>query len=241
MICFYYFQTSQVPQSIQLSGQLLKVQHIGQVNETNEGLMINVEIKYNAACSESVGQRYFSRVQVIEQTLKCIQDNKQHPIYFSTFDPVCALILKYAQNKYPVFHLNCGMGIAGSHECVDMTQKICVHVKNGIDFAKRFGIQGIVTSLHVVFKMTELVKYAVTQGIEVFSWGTLPCAKVRFCVFLRQKRRKKTHYPCVFWAIVRRIQLFCVIGCVFFDQVFIQCVLNDALILRTYTLLEQEN
>ncbi|CAL6029701.1 Glycerophosphoryl_diester phosphodiesterase family protein [Hexamita inflata] len=146
------------------------------LNETNEGLMINVEIKYNAACSESVGQRYFSRVQVIEQTLKCIQDNKQHPIYFSTFDPVCALILKYAQNKYPVFHLNCGMGIAGSHECVDMTQKICVHVQNGIDFAKRFGLQGIVTSLHVVFKMIELVKYAVAQGLEVFSWGTLPCA-----------------------------------------------------------------
>ncbi|CAL5990172.1 Glycerophosphocholine_phosphodiesterase [Hexamita inflata] len=157
----------------ELQNKIESICSFEQVLNQNEEMIVNVEIKYSRECIEQ--HDYFTRALVIEQTLKCIHENKKHNCYFSSFDPVCCLILKYAQNKFPVFFLNIGLGIlTKSQKGIDMNQNVCYKLQNGIDFAKKFGLQGIVTSQPITAVKSGVIDKAIKNGLDVFSWGTVP-------------------------------------------------------------------
>ncbi|CAL6103095.1 Glycerophosphoryl_diester phosphodiesterase family protein [Hexamita inflata] len=144
------------------------------LNQTDEKLMINIEIKYVTGTTKYVVDEYFSRSQVIKAVLNCIKNSKQHKIMFSTFDPVTAVMLKYIQNKYPVMFLNNGDGIFAEADDADLHQDICLYLEKGVNFSSKFGLQGIITSVTLLLEIQQHVGDILDLGLEIFTWGSIP-------------------------------------------------------------------
>ncbi|CAL6103063.1 Glycerophosphoryl_diester phosphodiesterase family protein [Hexamita inflata] len=144
------------------------------LNQTDEKLMINIEIKYVTGTTKYVVDEYFSRSQVIKAVLNCIKKSKQHKIMFSTFDPVTAVMLKYIQNKYPVMFLNNGDGVFAEADDVDLHQDICLYLEKGVNFSSKFGLQGIITSVTLLLEIQQHVGDILDLGLEIFTWGSIP-------------------------------------------------------------------
>ena len=134
---------------------------------------VNVEVKYPSNVNGTIGQRYWSRQTVLEETLRAL-DRTGVPAYFSSFDPVTVLLLHYGQNKYPVFYLNDGYA-NGPAPPDGLRYLSVVHdISKGIDFAAQHGLQGLVVSLTIVRNFMDQLKRAISMGLKVCSWGTIP-------------------------------------------------------------------
>ena len=110
------------------------------LQNVEQNAIVNVEIKYPANAPPG----FPSRSLLIFNTLKILEKFPQRQAYFSTFEPIVCLLLKYCQQKYPVYYLNAGHGLFGEIDKLERPE-LLKWFEKGVLFAKDNKLQGVVT------------------------------------------------------------------------------------------------
>jgi glycerophosphodiester phosphodiesterase len=116
---------------------------------------------------------YPSREDVAERILKVVFDLAgRRAVFFSTFDPQLAVVLRRKQACYPVFLLNCGAPVIDTHSHdVPYHEPAAADPRFAIRFAHDNYLDGIVFSVEVLRADPELVSVAHALDLRVISYG----------------------------------------------------------------------
>ncbi|TPX40508.1 hypothetical protein SeMB42_g05959 [Synchytrium endobioticum] len=89
-------------------------------------------------------------------------------IIFSSFHPEVARALKLKQDHYPVLFLTQG----GTHTDKDLTDPRVISLDGALDYAKKVGLDGLVTHVPSILEDPSWVKKFKDAGLLVFTYGT---------------------------------------------------------------------
>jgi glycerophosphodiester phosphodiesterase len=88
-------------------------------------------------------------------------------IYFSSFHPDAAILLRREQNSYPVYMLTLG-GVDYVH-----TDARRNSVEAAIDVCLEHGLQGIVSEVLAILKKPQLASQVKNVGLSLFTYGDM--------------------------------------------------------------------
>ncbi|KAG6556028.1 hypothetical protein Mapa_001968 [Marchantia paleacea] len=124
-------------------------------------LGFNIEMKFHDTEETSESEYRRSIIAVLADMEKYANGRK---IYFSSFHPEAAIILRQEQSTYPVFFLTCG----GEHTYADARRN---SVEAAINLCKENGLQGVVTEVLPILKKPDLAKKVKEAGLSLLTYG----------------------------------------------------------------------
>lgn len=128
----------------------------------------NIECKYpmsDEAHKEEMGQIAVEMNFWIDTVLEVVFKHcKDRDIIFSSFHPDICMMLSLKQPYFPILFLTEG----GSSEMFDYR---CLSLKNGINFAKKWNLLGLVTAAAPIVMAPRLAQVVKSSGLVLFTYG----------------------------------------------------------------------
>lgn len=136
---------------------------------TPEWLGFNIELKYPTEEEiVAMGTRFYSRNFFVDAVLSTVlEEFNNRKIIFSTFDPVCAELLRLKQCKFNVFFLTCG----GTKVFKDPRRN---SIPAALQFAKSAHLQGVVAEISsIVDNLNDIVEEFHRHSLFLFTYGDM--------------------------------------------------------------------
>lgn len=128
----------------------------------------NIECKYpmpDEATKEEMGQIVVEMNFWIDTVLDVVFKHcKDRDIIFSSFHPDICMMLSLKQPHFPILFLTEG----GSSEMFDYR---CLSLKNGINFANKWNLLGLVTAAKPIVMAPRLAQVVKSSGLVLFTYG----------------------------------------------------------------------
>ncbi|MFS7956445.1 putative glycerophosphodiester phosphodiesterase [Helianthus anomalus] len=130
--------------------------------KVNPKVGFNVELKFD----DNVDYKQDHLIHALQVILKVVNDAKERPIIFSSFQPDAALLIKKLQQRYPVYFLTNG----GTELYNDVR-------RNSLEEAKKValegGLDGIVSEVKGVFRNPSAVREIKEANLSLLTYGKL--------------------------------------------------------------------
>lgn len=128
----------------------------------------NIECKYpmpDEATKEEMGQIVVEMNFWVDTVLDVVFKHcKDRDIIFSSFHPDICMMLSLKQPHFPILFLTEG----GSSEMFDYR---CLSLKNGINFANKWNLLGLVTAAKPIVMAPRLAQVVKSSGLVLFTYG----------------------------------------------------------------------
>lgn len=133
----------------------------------------NIEVKFHemAGCDTTVTESEMMRAVVSAVIADVEKYAKDRTVFFSSFDPDGAILLRREQRKYPVFMVTAGG--QESTECIRAVDPRRASVEAAVGVCLQHGLQGVVSEVLAILKNPQLAARVKSEGLSLFTYGDL--------------------------------------------------------------------